>query len=129
MPRSSSPRLTHTAESLGAALGKVAARLDAWKQQRATLAADIAALAKAAETVLHGSNGDGSADRPAPTSKGGRPKGYKMSDEARAKLRAAWQRRKAMKAPGHEHTKPGDGRAVIRAKEGRKFTARQRGRG
>lgn len=31
----------------------------------------------------------------APKNRGGRPKGYKMSAATRAKLRAAWKRRKA----------------------------------
>ena|SRR6185295_13138201 len=41
-----------------------------------------------------------------------------------------WQRREDTFAPPvHEHTKPGDGRGVIRANEGKRWTARQGGRG
>jgi hypothetical protein len=119
-----SPRLTHTAESIGTALGQVAAKLHAWKQQRTELALQVTALARAAQAML----GDlGHVETPAPAKrKGGRPKGYATSDETKAKLRAAWARRKqAAKIP----SKPADERARIRATEGRKFTARQRGRG
>jgi hypothetical protein len=42
----------------------------------------------------------------------------------------AWQRREDTFAPPvHEHTKPSDGRGVIRANEGKRWTARQGGRG
>jgi hypothetical protein len=85
--------LTTTAEGLGAALGHVAARLDAWKKQRDEISADIHEIVKAGTRML--------ADLGSPTApvarrgKGGRPKGYKMSEEPKKKLRAAWKRRKA----------------------------------
>ena len=99
--RRGSKRLDATAESLGAALGHIAARLDAWKRQRSEIAADI-------QKVLHSAQGmmgdlGGQARRrasaflksSAPKNKGGRPKGYKMSEATKRKLRAAWKRRKA----------------------------------
>jgi hypothetical protein len=85
--------LTAGAENLGAALGHVAARVDAWKKQREEIAADL-------QRVLQGLFAE---DMPAigrfsagkRKNKGGRPKGYKMSEETKRKLRAAWKRRKA----------------------------------
>jgi hypothetical protein len=34
--------------------------------------------------------------------RGGRPKGYRMSEETKAKLRAAWKRRRAARARSSE---------------------------
>jgi hypothetical protein len=123
-----SPVLDQTAENIGAALGQVAAKLHSWKKQRTELVAEVAALAKAAQAMLtelgHPTR------KSEPKKKGGRQKGYVMPDETKAKLREAWARRKQTADRAvREHTKPGDVRASIRAKEGKKFTARQRGRG
>ena len=101
--RRRSRRLDSTAESLGAALGHVAARLDAWKQQRSDIAADIQKVLHSAQTML-GDLGEGASRRAsvllkrATPNKGGRPKGYKMSEATKRKLRAAWKRRKAAAA-------------------------------
>ena len=87
-----------TAEEIGAALGQVAARLEAWKNDRAAIAADIQALAKSAQGMLSdlGHRAESAVSRVA-GNKGGRPKGYKISAATKAKLRAAWKRRKAAK--------------------------------
>jgi hypothetical protein len=101
--RRGSRQLNATAESLGAALGHVAARLDAWKRQRAEIAADIQKLLHSAQSML-GDLGDVASKRAsallksASSNKGGRPKGYKMSEATKRKLRAAWKRRKAAMA-------------------------------
>ena len=79
----------------GAALGQVAAKLDTWKKQRGEIAAEIYQLLDAAKALL-GDLGDTASA--AARNKGGRPKGYKMSEDTRRKLRAAWKRRKAAKA-------------------------------
>ena len=98
-----SRQLNATAESLGAALGHVAARLDAWKRQRSEIAADIQKLLHSAQSML-GDLGDAASDRASAflkstsRNKGGRPKGYKMSEATKRKLRAAWKRRKAAMA-------------------------------
>jgi hypothetical protein len=76
----------------------VAARLAAWQKQRAVLAAEIQELAKRAQALVGDAaeaTGRGFATARAASSKGGRPKGYKVSPATRAKLRAAWKRRKA----------------------------------
>jgi hypothetical protein len=92
--RRGSATLNTTAESIGAALGRVAAKLDAWKQQRAEIAAEMQKLMRSALGDLDGAAGK-SAKPGAAARKGGRPKGYKMSEATKRKLRAAWKRRKA----------------------------------
>jgi hypothetical protein len=93
--------LDTTAESLGAALGQVAARFDRWRNDRAAIAADLQRLLKTAQGMLgsldDGPGGEPIAAPPPPKNKrkGGRPKGYKMSDATKQKLRAAWKRRMA----------------------------------
>jgi len=100
MARRKTSSLATTAGDLGKALGEVAARLDAWKKQRAAIAADIHKVLHSARRML-GELGDATAGGAsavlvtAPKGKGGRPKGYKMSEETKRKLRAAWKRRKA----------------------------------
>ena len=91
--------VTAVAMGVGSALGKVAARIDAWNSQRADIATDIQRLITDAQTLLKDVM-----RTPAPAvpggrkGKGGRPKGYKMSAATKAKLRAAWKRRKAAAA-------------------------------
>ena len=101
--RRGSKKLNATAESLGAALGHVAARLDAWKRQRAEIAVDIQKLLHSAQGMLGDLGGAAtkrasSLMKSATPNKGGRPKGYKMSESTKRKLRAAWKRRKAAAA-------------------------------
>jgi ElaB/YqjD/DUF883 family membrane-anchored ribosome-binding protein len=95
--KSGSPTLNATAETLGTALGHLAAKLDAWKKQRAEIAAEIQHVASNAQKMLSdlGHTAGAAAQR---VRKGGRPKGYKMSAATKAKLRAAWKRRKAAMA-------------------------------
>ena len=101
--RRGSKQLNATSESLGSALGHVAARLDAWKRQRAEIAVDIQKLLYSAQGML-GDLGDEATKRASAflktttPNKGGRPKGYKMSEATKRKLRAAWKRRKAAAA-------------------------------
>ena len=99
--RKNNSSLTHTAESLGTALGQVAARLDAWKKQRADIAAEIHQLLDSAKGLL-GDLRDTSVPAAAAKNKGGRPKGYQMSEETKKKLRAAWKRRKAAVKPAKD---------------------------
>jgi hypothetical protein len=92
------PTLNDTAAAIGAGLGRVAARLAAWQKQRAILAAEIQALATRVQALVGDAaeaTGRGFAAARAASSRGGRPKGYKVSPATRAKLRAAWKRRKA----------------------------------
>jgi hypothetical protein len=83
--------------NLGAALGGIADKIEAWKSQRADIVVELQALSKAAQAMLT-SLVEGKPDRTSRSgpskNKGGRPKGYKMSAATKAKLRAAWKKRK-----------------------------------
>jgi hypothetical protein len=96
--RAGSKSLNTTAESIGTALGRVAAKLDRWKAQRAEIAADIQKVLTSAQSMLgdlgQAAERGAGAFTGAASPKGGRPKGYKMSEATKRKLRAAWKRRK-----------------------------------
>ena len=99
--RGGNQTLNVTAETIGAALGSLAARLNNWKEQRAALAIEIQSLARSAQAMLDDvavAAGRGVGAAKAAANKGGRPKGYKMSAATKAKLRAAWKPRKAAAA-------------------------------
>jgi hypothetical protein len=89
-----------TPENIGTALGRLANRVDAWKKQRDELIAEGERLAHIAASYVHDLRGHGEtgAAKKAGKNKGGRPKGMKMSEATKAKLRAAWKRRKALAA-------------------------------
>jgi hypothetical protein len=94
--------LNSAAEGIGRTLGTLAAKLDRWKKQRAEIAVEIQAVAKSAQIML-AELGSTATDefgrtRRGRRRKGGRRKGYRMSEATKAKLRAAWRRRKAAKA-------------------------------
>lgn len=120
-----------TPETVGKALGQLANRIDAWKKQRDELIVEGERLAGVALGFVKDLRDHGTLASPPKADKtGGRPKPSKMSEETKAKLRAAWKRRKAQQnAAGAEHTKSGDERARARASTGRVRSARQSGRG
>lgn len=99
--------LDATAGSIGAALGHVAARVDSWKQQRTEIALEIQKLLTSAHALMRdlGHSAETGTSSHAIDAlarrKGGRPKGYRMSEETKAKLRAAWRRRNATAANHH----------------------------
>jgi ElaB/YqjD/DUF883 family membrane-anchored ribosome-binding protein len=93
-----STQLNRAAAGIGDALGQIAARVDSWKQQRSEIAAEIRKLLGTGQTLLRDLGHDASATFEAARRKGGRPKGYKMSEDTKRKLRAAWKRRKAAAA-------------------------------
>lgn len=101
-----------TPENIGSALGQLANKVDAWKKQRNQLITEGERLAGLAAGYLRDLRGDGPAAgagrKRKAKGKGGRPRGMKMSEETKAKLRAAWKRRKARMAAGGE-TKRGRG--------------------
>ena len=120
-------------ENIGTAIGQLANRIDAWKKQRDILIAEgerVAGVALDYVRDLRGHTADAT-KAGAATRKGGRPKGMKMSEETKAKLRAAWKRRKAGLATSGKAEQPklADGRAVARATSGRKWQNRQTKRG
>jgi hypothetical protein len=87
--------LEKAGETVGRTLGHLAARWAALDRQRTELTAELTRLAK---TIVGGA----SPARSGPAlikelgrRRGGRPKGFKMSEATKRKLRAAWKRRKA----------------------------------
>jgi hypothetical protein len=119
--------LNSTAENIGAALGHVAARLDRWKKDQASISADLQSLLTSAQEML-GDLGGTAAKSFDQARKGGRPKGYKTSPATKAKLRAAWARRKAS-ANVKAKRQPVDQRGIIRSKAPRTWSNRQPERG
>jgi hypothetical protein len=99
---------TSTAKTLGVALDHIGERVAAWRQQHAQIVAEIRLvvdraskmLADAGEAVTMPGRARTSASAPARARRGGRPKGYRISEATRAKLRAAWARRKAASGGG-----------------------------
>lgn len=89
-----SDRMNQAAETIGAALGHVAARLDAWKKERDAIAGDVRRMVTSAQSMLS-DLGDTASAAVTRVRRGGRQRGYKASATTRAKLRAAWKRRKA----------------------------------
>jgi hypothetical protein len=83
--------------AVGYTLGRLAARLAAVERQRAAIAAE---LARIASSMAGAATRRGATARPAGQRKGGRPKGFKMTEASKRKLRAAWKRRKAAAAQG-----------------------------
>jgi hypothetical protein len=128
--RAGNPTLNEAAENIGAALGQVAARLDRWTKERASIAADLRSLMQSASGML--ADLGGQAKPASGRRKGGRPQGSKVSDATREKLRAAWERRRAAASSpggGKKHTKPPDQRSTIRSTASRTWSNRQPGRG
>jgi hypothetical protein len=118
--------LNQTAEQIGSALGQVAGRIDRWKRDQASIAADLRGVLHSLQGMLHEL---GPAAGAAPgRSSGGRPKGFKASPETRAKLRAAWDRRRQA-ASSTGSIQPVDQRGIIRSKAPRTWSNRQSGRG
>lgn len=117
-----------TPENIGAALGQFANRIDAWKRQRDELIAEgerLAGVALGFVRDLRGTAVPGQTS--AGTRRGGRPKGMKMSEETKAKLREAWKRRKAAGSQeGVVRAKAADKRSRVRARTGRVTPARQK---
>jgi hypothetical protein len=119
--------LNSAAENIGTTLGHVAARLDRWKKDQVSIAADLQSLLKSAQDMLGdlGSTATKSFDQ---ARKGGRPTGYKTSPATKAKLRAAWERRKASSTltPVVQSINQ---RGLIRSKAPRTWSNRQPGKG
>ncbi len=119
--------LNSAADNIGTALGLVAARLDRWKKDQASIATDLQSLLKSAQDVL-GDLGGTAAKSFDQARKGGRPKGYKTSPATKAKLRAAWARRKASSTV-MPTVQPINQRGLIRSKAPRTWSNRQPGKG
>lgn len=93
------------ADDIGQALGRAAARVELWKKLREEIATEIRRVVAEAHGLLS-DLGHRAPDHVAPlvrsvapprpvSRKGGRRRGYKMSEATKQKLRAAWQRRRS----------------------------------
>ena len=78
-------------------LTAVRARIDAINKEKADLVAALTEMLAAARADLEGSAAAGAARR-----KGGRKAGFKMSDEAKARISAAAKKRWAAWRKGHK---------------------------
>ena len=92
--------LDRAAVGIGTALGNVVNRIENWRRQRDEIAAEVRQVVAAGTQLLSELGHDAnvrfaSVAAPLLKSRGGRPKGYKMSAATRRKLKAAWRRRKA----------------------------------
>lgn len=110
-----------TPENIGTALGRLANRIDAWKKQRDELISEGERLARIASGYVQELRGQGAGTAATRKNKGGRPKGMKMSEATKAKLREAWKRRKAaMETSGSQAVN-------TRKKAAKRTSARRRG--
>jgi hypothetical protein len=98
--RASQNKLNVAAAQIGTALGHFASRIDALQQQREQIAAELKRYIAGAEAMLKSVYGTASiaAGRRvtivAVRGRRGRPPGFKMSEEAKQKMRDAWKRRR-----------------------------------
>jgi hypothetical protein len=86
--------LNQAAETIGKSIGNLAAAYTEWAKQRDVIAGELKNYLAAAQKMLldMGHQTEVSLSQAV---KRGRRKGYKQSAEARAKMRAAWAKRKA----------------------------------
>ena len=92
------PAIDSAAEMIGAALGRVVARLDAWRNDRASIAADIQVLATSTQEMLTnlGHNTGNAIKR---TRKGSPSKGAKRAVVTKGSLRTPRKKREAATTP------------------------------
>jgi uncharacterized coiled-coil DUF342 family protein len=91
------PAIESAAEMIGASLGRLVARLDAWKNDRASLAADIQVLATSTQEMLT-NLGHTAGDAITRSRKGGPPEGSKAAVATKGRPRAPRKKRGASAA-------------------------------
>jgi len=88
------------------ALGELSKKVNSWKEERAVMTRELHRLAELTGAMLRELGEPPSTATRAPGARrGGRPRGYRTSAATRAKLRAAWRRRKE-RAGGTSAGKP-----------------------
>jgi len=85
-------RLDAAAKEIGTTLGHLATRIDTWRQQRDEIATEVRQAVEVGRRMLIELGSDVS-DLVLPKRKGGRKKGFKMSEEAKAKIAEAARKR------------------------------------
>jgi hypothetical protein len=95
--------VSDSSSEIATALGELSKKVSGWKESRATIVRELQHFRDVINSMMRDLD---IAPAAAPSSRrGGRPRGYRTSAATRAKLRAAWARRKA-RAAG-TGTKPG----------------------
>ncbi len=98
--RTAPRRTTATTAGIDTALTHLRTRLHTWHTERTQIAAEIQRVIDRARALLREvSDRPTAARRQVVARKGGRPKGFKVSAATRAKLRAAWTRRRQQGKP------------------------------
>jgi hypothetical protein len=100
-------KLDQAAHEIGATLGHLASRMDQWRQQRDDIVAEVRKAVEVGHRMLAelgavtiGTGKKGAASAYLPKRKGGRKKGFKMSEEAKAKIAEAARKRWALRKKG-----------------------------
>ena len=86
---------TSATDILDRELDQLVVRFEGFRQQKQEIAAAVRRLLLKGHDLLEKLGEEYDTAERSNRRRGGRPKGYKMSPETRAKLRAAWKRRKA----------------------------------
>jgi len=101
-------KLDQAAHEIGATLGHLASRIDQWRQQRDQIVSEVRKAVEVGHKMLVelGAISTGTTGKKAdalsflPKRKGGRKKGFKMSEEAKAKIADAARKRWALRKKG-----------------------------
>jgi hypothetical protein len=101
-------KLDQAAHEIGATLGHLASRIDQWRQQRDDIVTEVRKAVEVGHRMLVelGAIGTGKSGKKGealgflPKRKGGRKKGFKMSEEAKAKIAEAARKRWAQRKKG-----------------------------
>jgi hypothetical protein len=101
-------KLDQAAHEIGATLGHLATRIDKWRQQRDEIVSEVRKAVEVGHKMLVelgavGTTTIGKKGDPfgfLPKRKGGRKKGFKMSEEAKAKIADAARKRWALRKKG-----------------------------
>ena len=94
--RNRSGKLDAAAREIGTTLGHLATRIDKWRQQRDEIATEVRQAVEVGRKMLVELGSDVSSlgtDLGLPRRRGGRRKGFKMSEEAKAKIAEAARKR------------------------------------
>ena len=82
-----------SSSDIAAALGELSKKVTSWKEQRAVMIRELRRLSELTDAMRR-ELGDAEPVATPAARRGGRPRGYRTSAATRAKLRAAWKRRK-----------------------------------
>jgi hypothetical protein len=114
---------------IAAALGELSKKVSSWKEERAVMTRELQRLAELTSAMLRELGETSTASTAVPGARrGGRPRGYRTSAATRAKLRAAWRRRKERAAGPGTTAKPGKGKRTMSAEARARIAEAQRKR-